>query len=277
MGVTASGQRLSRNEKRRIVLSIDWQGWLLRYLEACFHETVRGVYSSPNYLLEPNPNAVLLDCGCNNGLYSLQLGQQLGTRRIYGLEYNYTLAQEAAQAGVQALCSDLNRAIPLPSESVTVVTAFNVLEHLIETQCFLQEIYRVLTPGGYAIINTPNLASWHNIAALLMGLQPFSGPNIDSMTESDVPIVRRMHRRAYQLPEEPETLTLPEPERHRHLVVVAFRSIQKALVRTGFVIEDALGFGYYPLPPALAKIMSQLDPAHAHHMVLKVRKPLQSG
>lgn len=260
--------------QRKTILSLHWQAWLLRYLEACFQETVRGVYSSPDYLLEPDPNAVLLDCGCNNGIYSQQLGQQLGTKRIYGLEYNQSLAQEAAQYGVQVLCSDLNVAIPLPAHSVTVVTAFNVLEHLVETQRFLSEIYRVLTPGGYAIINTPNLASWHNIAALLMGLQPFSGPNIDSMTESDVPIVRRMHRRAYQLPEEPEYLTLPEPERHRHLVVVAFRSIQKALVRTGFVIEAALGFGYYPLPPALAKVMSRIDPAHAHHMVIKARKPV---
>jgi len=259
-------------------LSINWQAWLLRYLEACFQETVRGVYSSPAYLLEPDPNAILLDCGCNNGIYSQQLGQQLGTKQIYGLEYNQTLAQEGAQHGVQVLCSDLNVAIPLPDHSVTVVTAFNVLEHLVETQRFLSEIYRVLTPGGYAIINTPNLASWHNIAALLVGLQPFSGPNIDSMTESDVPIVRRMHRRAYQLPEEPEYLSLPEPERHRHIVVVAFRSLQKALVRTGFEIEAALGFGYYPLPPALATPMSRIDPAHAHHMVIKARKPLvQSG
>lgn len=260
--------------KGEIVLSMHWQAWLLRYLEACFQATVRGVYSSPDYLLDHDPNAVLLDCGCNNGLYSLQLGQQLGTKQIYGLEYNQTLAREAMQAGVRVLCSDLNRAIPLPTASITVVTAFNVLEHLIETQRFLDEIYRVLTPGGYAIINTPNLASWHNIAALLMGLQPFSGPNIDSMTESDVPIVRRMHRRAYQLPEDPEHLDLPEPERHRHIVVVAFRSIQKALLRTGFTIEAALGFGYYPLPPDLAKIMSRLDPAHAHHMVIKARKPL---
>lgn len=256
-------------------MSLHCQTWLLRYLEACFQETVRGVYSSPAYLLEPDLNAVLLDCGCNNGLYSLQLGQQLGTRRIYGLEYNQSLAQEAMQHGVQVLCSDLNTAIPLSTSSITVVTAFNVLEHLIETQRFLSEVYRVLAPGGYAIINTPNLASWHNIAALFMGLQPFSGPNIDSMTESDVPIVRRMHRRAYHLPEEPAYLSLPEPERHRHIVVVAFRSIQKALVRTGFVIEAALGFGYYPLPSELAKVMSRLDPAHAHHMVIKARKPSQ--
>ncbi len=31
---------------------------------------------------------------------------------------------------------------------------------------------------------------------LLLGIQPFSGPNITSMTESDVPIVRHKNRRA---------------------------------------------------------------------------------
>ena len=253
------------------------QEWLLRYLEHCFNETAHGVYNSPAYLLEKDATATLLDCGSHNGIYARRLGDYLGCRQLYGLEYNHGLAQEARRNGVQVLQADLNIAIPLPSETISVVTAFNVLEHLVETQRFISEIYRVLKPGGYAIINTPNLASWHNIAALLVGLQPFSGPNIDSMTESDVPLIRRMHRRSHHLPEEPEHLVIPEPERHRHLVVVAFRSIQKALVRAGFVIEAALGFGYYPLPPSIAKIMSRLDPAHAQHMVLKVRKPLPPG
>jgi len=250
------------------------QQWLLRYFEYCFNETAQGVYSSPEYLLEPDPTAILLDCGCHNGEYARRLGRYLGSEQVYGLEYNHGLAQIARSNGVQVLQADLNSAIPLPANSIDVVTAFNVLEHLVETQCFLTELYRVLQPGGYALINTPNLASWHNIAALLMGLQPFSGPNINSMTESDIPIIRRMHRRAHHLPEEPEYLVVPEPERHRHIVVVAFRSLQKALVRTGFVIEAALGFGYYPLPPVFASVLSQIDPSHAHHMVFKARKPL---
>jgi hypothetical protein len=39
-------------------------------------------------------------------------------------------------------------------------------------------------------------------------------------------------------------------------------------------VEHALGFGYYPLPPGLARLASRVDPAHAHHMVVKARKPV---
>lgn len=215
-------------------------------MEHSFQHTSRLVYSSPAYLLEPDPRAVLLDCGCNNGLYSLALARALGTSHVYGLELNRGLANEAEVNGVRVLRGDVNHSIPLGSNAVSVVTAFNILEHLVETERFITEVYRVLAPGGYAIINTPNLASWHNIAALLLGIQPFSGPNITSMTESDVPIVRRMHRRAYDLPEDVEHLVSAEPERHRHIVVVAFRSLLRALERVGFRIEHALGFATTP-------------------------------
>jgi len=251
----------------------DVQNLLLRYMEYSYQKTAAQIYNSPLWLMEPNAEAILLDCGCNNGLYSRKLASILGTTRVYGLELNRGLAREAAANGVPALRGDVNCAIPLRDNSIHAVTAFNILEHLVETQRFIEELYRVLKPGGYVIIDTPNLASWHNIAALLLGLQPFSGPNITSMTESDVPIVRRMHRRAYDLPEDVEYLEAAEPERHRHIVVVAFRALVRALRRAGFIVEEALGYGYYPLPPLLARFASQLDPAHAHHMVIKVRKP----
>jgi SAM-dependent methyltransferase len=250
------------------------QDWLLEYMERCFKAAMAQVYGSPSYLLEPNSAAALLDCGCNNGEFSRRLGDWLGTPCVYGIELGTVLAQAALRRSVRVVCTDLNRPFPFQANSLSVVTAFNLLEHLTETELFLGEAYRVLEPGGYAIINTPNLASWHNIAALLLGLQPFSGPNISSMTESDLPIVRRMHRRAYQMPEEPEYIATTEPGRHRHLVVVAFRALTKALARAGFTVEEALGFGYYPLPPFLARVASRVDPAHAHHMVIKARKPL---
>jgi ubiquinone/menaquinone biosynthesis C-methylase UbiE len=250
-----------------------FQDLLLRYMEYSFRQTANQVYSSPKHLMEPDPQAVFLDCGCHKGLYAHTLAGILGTGQVYGLELNSGLAHEAKANGVRVVRADANECIPLRSESIQVLTAFNILEHLVETERFLAEMYRVLAPDGYVIIDTPNLASWHNIAALLLGMQPFSGPNISSMTESDVPVVRRLHRRAHGLPEDVEYLASAEPERHRHIVVVAFRALIKALQRSGFRIEQALGYGYYPLPPALARLASRIDPAHAHHMVIKARKP----
>jgi SAM-dependent methyltransferase len=249
---------------------------LLEYMELSFRQTMNQVYSAPSRLMEhPAPRqAILFDCGCGDGVFSQHMAGVLGVPAAYGVEVNRAQVALARQIGVRALCADINQGLPLRAESVDVFASFNVLEHLVETQRFISEMYRVLRPGGYGIINTPNLASWHNIAALVLGLQPFSGPNITSMTESDVAIVQRMHRRAHDLSEADPHFDTSEPERHRHIVVVAFRSLLKALERAGFTVEQALGYGSYPLPPFLAWVMSRIDPAHAHHMVIKVRKPM---
>jgi len=44
---------------------------------------------------------------------------------------------------------------PLPDNSVDVVVALNVLEHIKNDEGALKQIYRILKPGGYAIIEVP--------------------------------------------------------------------------------------------------------------------------
>jgi SAM-dependent methyltransferase len=45
----------------------------------------------------------------------------------------------------------------LADNSYDVVITFQVIEHIEQDKAFLQEIHRVLKPGGKAIITTPNL------------------------------------------------------------------------------------------------------------------------
>ncbi|GAB3660613.1 hypothetical protein GCM10028791_34650 [Echinicola sediminis] len=45
----------------------------------------------------------------------------------------------------------------VPSEQYDTVVSFQVIEHIAEDKLFLEEIYRVLKPGGKAIISTPNI------------------------------------------------------------------------------------------------------------------------
>ena len=51
-----------------------------------------------------------------------------------------------------------------------VVHANQVIEHVFDLDRFVSEIKRVLAPGGRAIICTENIASWHSVAALFLGL-----------------------------------------------------------------------------------------------------------
>lgn len=58
------------------------------------------------------------------------------------------------------------------SEKVQLVTSFGSLEH---TTCWdevFENIKNSLVKGGYIIISMPNLASWVNRLALLLGYQP---------------------------------------------------------------------------------------------------------
>ena len=51
---------------------------------------------------------------------------------------------------------DLNEGIPLPDNSVGVLNAHHILEHLKDPIKSMQEIHRVLAPGGWAFIEVPS-------------------------------------------------------------------------------------------------------------------------
>ncbi len=52
--------------------------------------------------------------------------------------------------------ADLNYSWPFPDGSVGLVRANDVFEHLVDPIHTMRELYRVLTPGGYALIRVPS-------------------------------------------------------------------------------------------------------------------------
>lgn len=52
--------------------------------------------------------------------------------------------------------ADLNDGIPLPDNSVGVLNASHILEHLTDKTKIMSEIHRVLAPGGWAFIEVPS-------------------------------------------------------------------------------------------------------------------------
>lgn len=251
---------------------IDFSRLIVRYLDYVYKDTVQRRYVAQRSCMERDPKALFLDVGCEEGINTVRLARAIGTQHVFGLEYNRRTLHHAVHRGIRVMMGDANRPLPLSDTSVDVVTAMDVLEHLVEPQMLVSEVYRVLRPGGYAVFATPNLASWHNIFALLIGLQPFSGPNLTTMLDAELGVVRRLHRRAYGLPENGPVEDCSEPEMLRHIVVIAYRSLLRLMERQGFQVEYARGFGYYPLPPLLARLFARIDPWHTHHVVVKARK-----
>lgn len=243
-----------------------------RYLDYILQAEVKRRLAAQLDALETNEAALYLDCGCHAGLNTTRLARHIGTRRMVGADYNDRMLLGAHKRGLAIVRCDVNKPLPFRDGSFNVITALDLIEHIVETSTFVKELFRVSTLGGYVVLDTPNLASWHNIFALVLGIQPFSGPNITTMLDAGLAVVRAMHRRDHEFNEEGEIVDDEEPELRRHIVVLAYRSALQLLRHEGFKIEQALGFGYIPFPPLVARVLARIDPAHAHHMLFKARK-----
>lgn len=128
--------------------------------------------------------ACVLDLGLGAGQDLINI-RQANARplRAFGLESYPPHVASARLNGVQVSTFDLERdPFPFADASMDVVLANQILEHTKELFWIFSEVHRVLKPGGAFIIGVPNLASLHNRAALLFGLQPFSmevlGPHV---------------------------------------------------------------------------------------------------
>ena len=210
----------------------------------------------------------LLDLGCWDGANTVKYGKKAHARNIFGIEIEKNKARIASKKGIKVKLSNLNNKFPFKNNSVDVVVANHVIEHLTQTELFIKEIYRVLKKNGYVVIATPNLASWHNVFALILGMQPFSGPHVRA-SDSDIKSVSEMDKHKVK-----NLLKSTEKGKDylRHLVVMTHKELIKNLRRAGFAIEKSYGFGYYPLPSLLANLFAKIDIRHSHYIVVRVRK-----
>lgn len=98
------------------------------------------------------PTGKVLNCGCGKGSWSIPLSQR--GYRVDNLDLSENalqLVKEAYQAcglPTDVYRSDL-RSMPFKDDSYDVVASFGVLEHFDDLQPVVDEMVRVLKPGGY--------------------------------------------------------------------------------------------------------------------------------
>ncbi len=101
------------------------------------------------------PGMLILDLGCGRGGLVEQLGHRLGD--VVGLDPDLkSLLEHRLRGQGLILVNGLSGGLPFASSSFDVVVASWVLEHLPQPERDLQEISRVLRPGGAFIFITPN-------------------------------------------------------------------------------------------------------------------------
>jgi SAM-dependent methyltransferase len=228
------------------------------YLQKVFRASERRNQERILELCPPLPGARLLDLGCANGAFTMELARRIGAAESHGVEFVAELAAGARARGVQVAPTNLNERFPYESESFDVVHSNQVIEHLEKTDSFLKEVHRVLRPTGYALISTNNLASWHNIFSLVLGMQPTPCHVSDEVVVGN----RFDPGRGREHPERGAT----------HLRVFSYRALLELLELHGFTIDALVTSGYYPFGPRIADVFCRIDRRHGAFLIARARR-----
>jgi len=209
-------------------------------------------------LMLPARGGTLLDVGCADGTDAVRLRTHTGAARAMGLELAEQFLIEAREKGVEALRADLSQRWPVEDASIEALHSNQVIEHLAGTDHFMREVRRVLKPGGYAVLSTNNLASWHNVVGLVFGWQPLPCHVSDEVASAGNP------------------LTLGDsgtygPGIQRHLRIFTHRAMIALAAHHGLALDRAAGAGYYPLGSRGSRLMAGLDRTHSVYLAHRYR------
>lgn len=199
--------------------------------------------------------AKVLDLGCWDAANCLRYIP--GHAQLFGVEGFFEAAKMAGDRGARVVRADLNRDLPWRDSSFDVVTSNQVIEHLYDTDTFMRECVRVVRPGGLVVMSTENLASWHNIAALMLGWQAFSLTNVSqAATGLGNPLANLRGSEPHEVGWE-------------HNRIFSYRGLRELLGAHGLEEVRILASGYYPLPSRMA----HFDPRHGAFITAVGRKP----
>ncbi len=230
----------------------------MRYLERVYHAGDRLNRDRILELCLPVPGGRLLDLGCADGAFTVELARRIGASEMHGVEFVDELAVLASERGLHVVSHDLNAPLPYEDASFDVVHSNQVIEHLEKTDVFLKQIRRVVKPSGYAIVSTNNLASWHNVFSLMLGMQP-----TPCHVSDEVVVGNRF---------DPKRGAEHAEKGFTHLRVFAYQGLKELLELHGFLIDELVTTGYYPLPPSAATVLCRVDPRHGAYLVTRVRR-----
>jgi 2-polyprenyl-3-methyl-5-hydroxy-6-metoxy-1,4-benzoquinol methylase len=200
---------------------------------------------------------VLLDLGCDDGVWTRSIADAVGATEVHGVEIVDEQAKKAQARGIRVATLDLNQPLTaLPSDYYDVIHANQVIEHVSSVDTFVSEIYRLLKPGGHAVVSTENGSSWHNVFAAIMGWQIFSLSNVSALKAG------LGNPAAIQRGADPFTGTWT------HKTIFNYRGLIEMFEVHGFRDVTIAGAGYFPLPAFLGRI----DPRHSAFITVTGRK-----
>lgn len=108
-----------------------------------------------------------LDVGCHNGTFARKLAGDGFS--VTGTDvWDPQLMADTTWSYVR----QENEVIPVSDGHAQIVSALEVIEHLVDTDRFLQELHRVTAPGASVVISTPNINMLRNRWRVAVGGYP---------------------------------------------------------------------------------------------------------
>lgn len=106
----------------------------------------------------------LLDLGCGTGLF---LQRRAADCEALGLDYSLDALKFSRARGLRRIMRGDAVRLPIADASLDAVSAFDLIEHVAEDQALVNEIWRVLRPGGFLLASVPahpSLWSAHDVS-----------------------------------------------------------------------------------------------------------------
>jgi SAM-dependent methyltransferase len=212
----------------------------------------------------------ILDVGCGDGNVLFHYFKQV-PHDFHGVEGAPDLKAAAEARGIQVTSYDLNGRWPYEDNKFDVVFSNQVIEHVHNCRLFAAETFRVLKPGGTAVIATENLCSLLNWAALTLGYTPFS------LMQTCGRYLGNPLGLHYD-----ETLSEPLPLDHPafsgvsgHVRVLTVRQAKELFQLVGFSEVESRSISILPLPDGLSRVLEGVIKNRGHYLMLQAKKPLE--
>ncbi len=208
-------------------------------------------------LIDSAKKAKILDLGCRTGELIIERVTAINKPEIYAVEIDQTHFKEIHKLGIKVIKTDIEKGLPYKNNYFDIISANQIIEHLVNVDYFMEEIYRVLKPNGYVLLSTENLSSWHNLFALLLGWQAFS-QHISTKKNIGNPLKLNLEvgGKSYDC----------------HIKIFTPRGLYELAQINNLKVEKRYGAGYYPLRGILSRLLSKLDPTHSAFIGIKARK-----
>jgi len=190
---------------------------------------------------------VIIDLGGGDGTLSKSFLTK--AKRVVVTDINKFSLQKAKKIGLETTLCDLNKKLPFKNNYADAFVLSQTIEHVVNVDLLISEIWRCLKPHGKVYIATPNLAAWHNRVLLLMGKLPHC------CSVSDIFAVG----------------SIKKGFSPQHFRIFTFESLKSLFELYGFKTITMKGSGYYP-PNFLGKIFSKIIPSSSVNIVAKFEK-----